>query len=73
MATTTGVPYSFGVHEGIADAVGKTVADLRAAVGQPMNLPADAQAVINGQRVGNDHVIQKGEQVEFIKEAGVKG
>lgn len=73
MSSNPGTQVSYGVHNIIADAIGKTVSQLRAAVGQPMNLPNDAYPVIDGKRVDEDHVITRDEKVEFIKEAGVKG
>lgn len=68
-----GTKVSYGVHEGMVEAVGKTVADVRAAVAQIMNLPQNAGAIIGGQRVDDSHVIKEGQEVEFVKEAGVKG
>lgn len=75
MATSSnpGVEVRYGVHKMIADAIGKTVADVRSGLSQVMNLPANAGAVIGGTKVTDDHVIKKGEKVEFVKEAGVKG
>lgn len=75
MATSSnpGVNVSYGIHKMTADAIGKTVADVRAGLAQVMNIPANAGAVIGGNRVTDDHVIQKGQAVEFVKEAGVKG
>jgi hypothetical protein len=72
-ASNPGVSVSYGIHKMTADAIGKTVADVRAGLSQVMNIPANAGAVINGQRVTDDHTIKKGEAVEFVKEAGVKG
>ena len=74
MAATTsnpGVPVSYGIHSAIADAIGRTVAEVRQALAQQMNIPANAAAVVNGQRVTDAHVIAKGQKVEFVKEAGV--
>ncbi len=68
-----GVKTTYGVHEMIADAVGKTIADLRAGLQQAMNIPANAGAVIAGKRVGDGHILLAGQEVEFVKEAGVKG
>lgn len=75
MATSSnpGVEVSYGVHKMLADAIGKTVADVKGGLAQVMNIPANATAVINGQKVTDDHTIKKGEKVEFVKEAGVKG
>lgn len=68
-----GITVSYGVHSAMADAVGKTVAEVRTAVKEIMNLPDTAGAVIKGQRVPDSHVLQRGQTLEFIKEAGVKG
>lgn len=69
----TGVKLSYGVHEMMAAAVGHTVAQVRDMYSQIMNLPGDVSAVINGKKVSADHIIKQGEEVEFVKEAGVKG
>lgn len=75
MATSSnpGVEVTYGVHKMIADAIGKTVGDVKAGLAQVMNIPANAGAVIGGTKVDDSHVIQKGQKVEFVKEAGVKG
>lgn len=74
MATSNpGVEVKYGVHRMVADAIGKTVADVKAGLKDVMNIPANAVAVIAGQKVTDDHKITAGEKVEFVKEAGVKG
>lgn len=72
--TRRGVTASYGVHSVMVDAVGKTVGEVRAGTQQVLSIPENGTyAVVNGRKVSDDHVIGEGEQVEFIKEAGVKG
>jgi len=68
-----GVQVTYGTHVMMADAIGKTVGQVKAAMAQVMNIPTNAGAVIGSKRVTDDTIIEKGQQVEFIKEAGVKG
>jgi hypothetical protein len=68
-----GVVLQYGVHQYVADVVGKTVAQVKQAYAQIMNLPANAIAHVGGKPVPDSHVIERGQELEFIKEAGVKG
>lgn len=73
MSSNPGVRIQYGIHEALVDAVGKTVNDVRSTMSQVMNIPNNARAHVGGRPVANDHVISQGQEVEFIKEAGVKG
>ena len=68
-----GVMVSYGSHEMMADAVGKTIGDVRAGLAQVMNIDPQARPIVNGKPVPEDYTLKSNEQVEFIKEAGVKG
>lgn len=52
---------------------GKTVGTVRKSLREVFNIPGDADALINGKTVGDDFVLEGGQNLEFVKEAGVKG
>ena len=70
-ATATRVVY--GVNELELDIDGKPVSEVWKALEQVFNIPRDALATVNGARVGDDHVVRAGDELEFAKAAGVKG
>jgi hypothetical protein len=52
---------------------GMTVGELRNRLEDVMNIPNPAQVVVGGCVVNNDYVVKAGDNVEFIKPAGIKG
>ena len=52
---------------------GKTVGQVRKSLRDAFNIPGDANALITGKEVGDDFVLEGGMNLEFVKEAGVKG
>jgi len=50
---------------------GKNIATIRTESADILNLPEDAQAMVNGEEVGEDFIPET--EVEFIKKAGTKG
>jgi hypothetical protein len=52
---------------------GKTVGMVRKSLRDIFNIPGDAEALIAGKTVGDDFVLEGGQNLEFVKEAGVKG
>jgi hypothetical protein len=52
---------------------GKTVGMVRKSLREVFNIPGDADALISGKAVGDDFVLEGGMNLEFVKEAGVKG
>lgn len=62
-----------GVHVLEVALAGRAVGDVRAALSQALNISPEAVAVVDGMEVGSDHVLQAGEQVEFVRLAGEKG
>jgi hypothetical protein len=52
---------------------GKTVGMVRKSLREVFNIPGDAEALIGGKAVGDDFVLEGGQNLEFVKEAGVKG
>jgi sulfur carrier protein ThiS len=61
------------VNELELDLAGKTVRGVYKTLEQVLNIPRDAAVTVNGAPVTDDHVIQPGDEIEFRKEAGVKG
>lgn len=52
---------------------GKTVGMIRKSLREVFNIPSDADALISGKNVGDDFILEGGQNLEFVKEAGVKG
>lgn len=52
---------------------GKTVGSVRKSLRDSFNIPGDAVATVDGKSVGDDHILTGGQNLEFSKEAGVKG
>jgi sulfur carrier protein ThiS len=63
----------YGVNELELDLAGKSVRGVWKALEQVLNIPRDAAVTVNGSPVEDDHVIHPGDEIEFRKEAGVKG
>lgn len=52
---------------------GKTVGMVRKSLREVFNIPGDAEAKIAGKSVGDDFILEGGNSLEFVKDAGVKG
>lgn len=52
---------------------GKTVGTVRKSLREVFNIPGDADALIAGKTVNDDFILESGHNLEFVKEAGVKG
>lgn len=52
---------------------GKTVGMVRKSLRDVFNIPGDAEALIGGKTVGDDFILEGAMNLEFVKEAGVKG
>lgn len=52
---------------------GRTVGTVRPVLRDVMNVTDQSSALVNGQPVGNDHVLSDNDTLEFVKEAGTKG
>jgi molybdopterin converting factor small subunit len=52
---------------------GHTVGDVRSHLKHVLNIPADAQARVNGELKDGDYVLQENDTLEFVKVAGQKG
>ena len=69
-----GVYCRHGIHDGHFPLAGITVGEARRLLGPLLHLDPKAVAVINGQIVGDDHVIGPNvAAINFMKESMVKG
>jgi hypothetical protein len=71
--TTTPTKVIYGVNELDLDLAGKTVRGIWQALSQVLNIPRDVAVSVNGTRVEDDYVVRPGDEIEFQKQAGVKG
>lgn len=62
-----------GVHALEANLAGRTVADVRQALRQALNISPQAVAVVDGREVGEGFILLAGQQLEFVRLAGEKG
>lgn len=62
-----------GANDEEFELVGQKVSSVRASLVDAFNIPGDAMALVNGEQVNNDYVLQTNDCLEFIKAAGVKG
>jgi hypothetical protein len=72
-ATTEATKVIYGVNELDLDLAGKTVRGIWQALSQVLNIPRDAAVSVNGERAADDYVVRPGDEIEFQKQAGVKG
>ena len=52
---------------------GQNVDTARKLLAQILNIEPGATALVNGQEVEGSHVLQRNDQLEFVKKAGEKG
>ncbi len=72
-ARTGQVKISYGVHSLEAAIAGKSVAEVRQALKEPLNLDPRALALVNGRDAAASYVLKEGDQLEFVRLAGEKG
>lgn len=53
--------------------VGMTVGSARRALREPLTIPDEANPVVNGRIVGPATRLERGDRLEFVLAAGVKG
>lgn len=71
--TATTVRILYGIHALEVDVAGRTVAEVRQALALPLNISPRAVAVVGGEVVAEGHLLQAGQQLEFVRLAGEKG
>ena len=62
-----------GVHTLEANLAGRTVADVRQALRQALNISPQAVAIVDGREVEEGFILLAGQQLEFVRLAGEKG
>ncbi len=72
-AHTGQVKISYGVHSLEAAIAGKSVAEVRQALKEPLNIDPRALALVNGRDAAASYVLKEGDQLEFVRLAGEKG
>ncbi len=72
-ATTPATKVIYGVNELDLDLAGKSIRGIWKVLEQVLNIPRDAAVSVNGERAGDDYVVRPGDEIEFQKQAGVKG
>ena len=63
----------YGVHALEASLAGRTVADVRQALRQALNISPQAVAIVDGREVEEGFILLAGQQLEFVRLAGEKG
>lgn len=63
----------FGVYNKPGSHAGKTVGEVRTEYAKLWGIPKDANAYKGKERMGDDYVIEDGDQIEFHRRAGEKG
>ena len=63
----------YGVHALSVGVAGKTVSQVREALGQAFNISPRAIALIDGQEVSETQILVPGQHLEFVRQAGEKG
>ncbi len=63
----------YGIHSLSVGVAGKTVSEVRVALGQAMNISPRAIALVDGQEVNEGQILLPGQYLEFVRQAGEKG
>ena len=71
--TQSQVRVLYGVHSLEATLAGRTVADVRQALRQALNISPQAVAILDGLEVEESAILVAGQQLEFVRLAGEKG
>ena len=62
-----------GSADGVHPVAGYTVGAVRASLSASYNIASDAIAMIGGNPVGEDYILNQNETLEFMQPAGEKG
>ena len=74
--TTSDAPATrvvYGVNDLELNLAGRRIAAVYPVLEQVLNIPREAQVTVNGGPVDDDYVVRPGDEIEFLKNAGVKG
>jgi molybdopterin converting factor small subunit len=64
---------TFGTYTSNIKAEGKTIKEVKAFIKNHYNVPEDAQAYVNYQKVDENYPLKAGDAVQFHRPAGDKG
>jgi hypothetical protein len=67
------VQIRYGIHRLEARVGGKTVGEIRKLLQQPLNLDPRVIALVNHRQATDQTLLRAGDQLEFVRLAGVKG
>ena len=70
-ASATRVVY--GVNDLELDLAGRRITTVYTVLEQVLNILREASVTVNGGRVDDEYVVRPGDEIEFLKNAGVKG
>ena len=68
-----GVFISYGIYSERLPVVGESIGRVRELYADRFDLDPESQAVIDGQPVNEDAIIEEGQSVVFVRRAGEKG
>lgn len=71
--TTTTIHVSCGAASGSFPVVGRTVTQVAEFLREVLNVDTLSTGLVNGKEVSQNHVLQPGDALEFMKPAGTKG
>lgn len=63
----------YGIHALSVGVAGKTVSEVREALGQAFNISPRSIALVDGQEVAEAHTLLPGQHLEFVRQSGEKG
>src|ERR1035437_1337141 len=63
----------YGVNDLELDLAGRRIGAVYTVLEQVLNIPREASVTVNGGRVDEEYVVRPGDEIEFLKSAGVKG
>lgn len=64
---------TYGANDLDLDLTGLTIEEIQTSLAGVLSVDATAEAYVNGEKVSKSRKLQKGERLEFMKEAGQKG
>jgi hypothetical protein len=68
-----GITALCGANKDRFDLAGQSVDNARQFLADILNIEPGAASLVNGQEVSSDYVLQRNDQLEFVKKAGEKG
>lgn len=53
--------------------IGSRISQVKKEMKDVLNIASDAQVLVCGKKVDDNYIVQEGDAIEFVKEAGDKG